>query len=370
MALGVLNWMSKRRPPPLPVESLTTPDLQAMTRMSNELRQAGEICLPSLFWDWLNDKNVKQLQVHGLEHFKRTVNQNYSNFVVSGFDDNQYQNVLRYWIEHPASTPLSTEIHGSQFLQGFFEKNPLSEDSYRNLYRFFVGLLWHYVSQHDEAGLTTRLSEPTVGDPIRVTLGGRLISQDLANSIHECNTLHAALRPSSSDARLKVGELGAGYGRLADVWLSSQHCQYMIFDVPPALYLSQWYLQRRYPQKRAFTFRSFRDFSEVRDELAEADVAFFTANQLTLFPDGYFDGFQSISCLHEMRLEQIRFYIDQITRHTRRAVYFKNWAKWHNTLDDLQPGRELYVLSAPWETVLDRLHPVQDKFCEQLFVRA
>jgi|tagenome__1003787_1003787.scaffolds.fasta_scaffold15557540_1 hypothetical protein len=51
-----------------------------------------------------------------------------------------------------------------------------------------------------------------------------------------------------------------------------QEC--FVFDVPPALYLSQWYLTTLFPKRRAFRFRGFETFKEIDGELTEADIAF------------------------------------------------------------------------------------------------
>ena len=82
-----------------------------------------------------------------------------------------------------------------------------------------------------------------------------------------------------------------------------------MFDIPPALYISQWYLTTLFPERRAFRFRRFDTFEEIENEFSESDFAFFTPNQLTKFPSGYFDVFATISSIHEMRRDQISHYM-------------------------------------------------------------
>ena len=50
-----------------------------------------------------------------------------------------------------------------------------------------------------------------------------------------------------------------------------------------------------------------------------------TPNQLELLPDRSIDMFLNISSLHEMRMDQIRYYFTEIERLTRRYFYFKQW---------------------------------------------
>ena len=129
-----------------------------------------------------------------------------------------------------------------------------------------------------------------------------MVSQDLYNSILELRAIDrfVHLAPNSS----RVAELGAGYGRLAYVFLKSEMCkQYVIADIPPALYVSQRYLRVVFPELRFFRFRPFEDFSEVADEFESSKVCFLTPDQLERLPAKYFDLFITISSLQEMKME-------------------------------------------------------------------
>jgi putative sugar O-methyltransferase len=190
----------------------------------------------------------------------------------------------------------------------------------------------------------------------------------LANSIREYNTI----RPFAGmdwTRRVVVAEIGAGYGRVGYVFLKAARCRYLIFDVPPALYVSERYLSAAIPEKKVFRFRSFGKFSEIEKELESADVGFFTPNQIALFPPRYFDVSLSISALHEMRREQIDNFMFKLGELTTKVVYLKNWARWHNTSDDVLIDETTFQLSTPWQLVLDRIDQVQNLFAEKVFVR-
>src|SRR5262249_4927134 len=160
--------------------------------------------------------------------------------------------------------------------------------------------------------------EPELGNPIRVRRNGRLISQDIVNSARERNSILSAVH-LDRHAPFDLAELGAGYGRLGYLMLKTTACRYFVFDIPPALYLSQWYLTSLFPERRAFLFRRFDRFDEIESELSQTDVAFFTPNQLAKFPPRYFDVFATISSVHEMRRDQISHYMTLMGRTTRRA---------------------------------------------------
>jgi len=93
------------------------------------------------------------------------------------------------------------------------------------------------------------LSEPQVGNPPNIRKGGRLISQDLANSVLEYQSI-------ANVAKGTVCELGGGYGRNAFVTASlAPVSKYIMVDISPAFGVSQEYLRAVFPDKRHFPFR-------------------------------------------------------------------------------------------------------------------
>ena len=362
------NFLSKikdhltRRP--LPVDTK-----QRIAAMADELRRGGPLYLPSKFWTNLNSVNEAQLAAEGFENFKRTVNQNYFNWGPNSFGDNQLRNLLRLWVVNPGAEPVLAAMSGDHKLINMFNQDMLDTPDKARIYVFFVGLLWWYAMQEDAGGLTSRLSEPDLGNPLEIRLGTRRISQDLANSIRERNTVCKFVR-AASDRPQVVAEIGAGYGRLAYAFVAASNWKYMIFDVPPALYISERYLQAVLPGKKQFRFRRFERFSDIEAELRAADIGFFTANQIEHFPEGYFDISVSVSALHEMRADQIANYLSKMDALTAKTVYLKNWRTWHNTEDDVRIDESTFRLSSAWQVALERVDVVQDMFAEKVFVRA
>ena len=338
-------------------------------QMTSELRRAEAIYYPSKFWQDLNQVNAAQLRSEGFRNFKRTLNQNYFNWGPNTLGDNQIRNLLRRWNEAPEVTPLLATLEGDYRLLNMFNQDMLDSPEKARTYVFFVGLLWWLASKNDPENLTGRLQEPTLGNPLRVRLRGRLISQDLANSIREYNVIQE-FRRKDPTKRAIVAEIGAGYGRLAYVFLSASACRYLIFDVPPALYVSERYLAAALPQKKVFQFRSFDRFEQIEQELSAADVAFFTPNQLALLPPHYADVSISVSALHEMRREQIDNFLGLMGSTTKEVIYLKNWSRWHNDSDGVTIDDTTFVLPYPWRVMLDRTDLVQDLFTEKVFARA
>jgi putative sugar O-methyltransferase len=233
-------------------------------------------------------------------------------------------------------------------------------------YNTLTNLLWDYVKKNDSEGLLERLSEPREGNPPEVMRNGRLISQDLANSVLE---YEAILHPDLDRREVRtILELGPGYGRTAYVFLTLQPgCRYILVDIPPALYVAQRYLSAVFEDRKIFPFRPFDSFDQVRDEFAAADLIFLTPNQLELLPDKSVDLFINISSLHEMRMDQIRYYFGEIDRLARRYFYFKQWKETIIPFENEAITEADYPIPEHWRLINRQQCKVQTYFFEALY---
>jgi putative sugar O-methyltransferase len=338
-----------------------------MDAMVAEVAGASALYRPSRFWEFLGGLNEQMLSEHGLENLKRTVAQNYYNWLVVGTEDNQFRNVFRYWLSHPTLAPFLNSMEGLGFVKTIGPQKRLGWKE-EMLYKLFVGFLWELARDVDRTGLTHVLQEPLIGNPIRILRKGRRISQDLATSIREYSTM-LEVRPDLGDGPKRVAELGAGYGRLGYVLLQEPATRYFVFDIPPALAASQWYLAEVFRDQPVFRFRHIDSFAAVEAELSASRIAFFTPNQLELFPDGYFDLFASISTLPEMTAAQVRNYLQLMSRLTRQLVYLKQWKSWRNPHDDYTLSENDLQLTHGFSRALRRDDAVQDAFFEAVWVR-
>ena len=217
-------------------------------QMFEEFPKYRKEILPSKYWEELNRKNLQQLADSRYENFKRTVARNYFTWIVN---------------------PLNKQI---RFLMGqagvfnsisfFFRalsapRHDFLKKKHTVYYNLLTNLLWSYVEKNDEEGLLARLVEPSAGNPLEVKRNGRLISQDLANSVLEYK---AILHPSVDRREVRtILELGPGYGRTAYVFLALQPgCRYILVDIPPALYVAQRYLSSVFPDRANFSLPAIR----------------------------------------------------------------------------------------------------------------
>jgi putative sugar O-methyltransferase len=355
---------------------LTSEARQSIEQMREEMSTAPTVDQPSGFWTKMGEVNERVLDWSGEANFKRTLNQNYFNFIPAEPNDPRMLRMRRlrrhlsltmsakFVIEDPDCDPTSWI---SCYPDYFIFKDP-DRAIKRELYREYLALMYEYALQRDCSGLLATLEEPTLGNPIRVQRNGRLISQDIVNSVRERNSILATME-AKSDARFVLAELGAGYGRLGYVMLKTTGCRYFAFDIPPALYLSQWYLTALFPARRVFEFRRFGAFEEIESELSGAEIAFFTPNQLAKFPSAYFDVFAAVSSMHEMRRDQISHYMTLIGRTTKSALYLKQQKDYVNPVDNLIIGKDDYPLPVGWSPKHERFDLINPRFFERVYRR-
>ncbi len=169
-----------------------------------------------------------------------------------------------------------------------------------------------------------KLEEPLVGNPPRVNDRGKLISEDLANSILEYSSITKGLQEQSKVDNLVISDFGGGYGRTAYVFLKlHSNIRYVLVDLPLSLWTAQNYLSSVFSDKKIFKFRHFETFTEIEEQFERSDIVLFTPNQLELLPNKIVDLFLNISSMHEMRKDTLKYYIGQVERVTRGYFYFK-----------------------------------------------
>jgi putative sugar O-methyltransferase len=324
--------------------------------------------LPSLFWQDLNRKNIRMLEQGGLANFKRSLAQNYYNWLVTSIRHPHFRRALKLWLMRPDLTPFRSRLDGSVQLGESSAATPIKlTGRARFIYKTYVAFVWSIMSRHDTLRLSDRVTEPGVGNPIDVRLGSKLISQDLANSVLECNTI-ARFAPSGSGAR--VAELGAGYGRLAHVYAQTQQGKYFIFDIPPALAVSQWYLGQVLGDGRLFKFRHFDRFADIEQDIERATVVFLTPNQMQKFPERYFDLIVSISTFPEMSAEHVAMYLKLFGTLSRGHIFLKQWKTWRNPSDGTFLTTDSYSFGDDWTVAEDANELVNPMFFSRIWQRA
>lgn len=333
-------------------------NLRLLNEMSEAFLSSGrKEFIPSQYWLVLNKKNLEQLEKYGYDNFKRTAALNYFIWIASPWDE-QIKGLIR---KLPVLSILKNSL--LTILAGKHDCLSLAQSM---SYNFVTYMDYDCVHRNFKLGLFDSIREPEEGNPPRVYSRGKLISQDLANSLLEFESvMNSGIDRNGINT---VMELGAGYGRTAYAYLKLiPSLRYFVVDIPPALYISQTYLSRQFKEKKIFSFRKFSEYSQIRDELENSDIAFFLPSQLELLPDKSVDLFINISSFQEMRPDQIDYFFEQIDRLTGKYFFFKEWKISRIPYDNLVIREEDYPVKKSWQLIYRKECLLQSQFFEALY---
>jgi len=300
----------------------------------------------SRYWNFLNTKNLDQLVSCGFDNFKQTVGANYFLFT----DISYFSDLFTQTKEHSVNIERS-EIFKKHALLGAMESKQVNLITYL--------LVNHYLGN---SGGEISIEEPLIGNPPYIVVNGKRITSDLITSLNEYSILTRFIDWREENS---VIEIGAGYGRTAYVILKHQpHLKYFICDIPPALHLSKTYLEKCFPDKRSAFIHSGIDKEEIDQIIRESDLLFLLPDLLESI--GEVDLFLAIDCLHEMKKEDIRFYLDAAERMTK-YFYFKCWKDAVIPFDNVRVREGEYLLGRKWSCVLHEDCIFPDDFFHGLY---
>ena len=331
---------------------------EIIDHMFEGLAAGPEVYQPSKFWQQLNEANVAELERTGIGEIKQTLAQNYFTWVV-GFRSPLFRQLRRVigarnWPMVLKGLPRFRRSDGLSFRR-FYEN------------QIFTRLVWLLAERHDRLSLLKSLKEPAFGKPFDIRFNGRLISQDLANSVIEYYAITEARRPEHGEP-FSVCEIGAGYGRNAYVFLSlHERCKYIIVDIPPALYVSQEYLTRVFPEKKAFLYREITDWEKEFSEFEQSDIVFLLPHQASMLKNKSVQYFINISSFHEMTFEQVSTYFDIIDSLTSGYFFLKQWLSFDNVNDKMVIKKADYPVKPTWQRVYERVPESHPQFFEALY---
>lgn len=330
--------------------------------MMKEMSNASSIYHPSDHWKSLNDLHLIQLEEGNINNFKRSVNMKYFNWSILGILVHQFGPILDQLKRGNLSIFLKTRFRGYNAKLG----RKVTEFDFisAQIYKVFVASLFNYTKRKDPLGVFDKVREPAIGNPFIIKHKDKVITQDLCNSVLE---FYSIIQKQDINKRLNIAEIGAGYGRLAHIFLKMfPKATYCIIDIPIALYLAQEYLTTVFPKEKIFYFRPFKSYREIKKEFEKSRIRFIMAHQIEYLPSKTFDYAINISSLHEMTRPQIKKYIGQIDRITKGYFYQKQWRK-SRVSDNNHIKEDEYPIPKKWKTIYHRKHPVQSWFFEALY---
>ncbi len=296
---------------------------------------------PSRFWLYFMLYNAFQIDTHGLSNFKRTANNNY--FTWTGDIHVEEQTYALERLVANSETPNPISVKPIEF----------SQERWLKYTRFLVAL-YRYTKARDSLGILQKIEEPELGNPIHLSIDGRRISQDLCHTVIELNAILPHIG-RESDETFTVYELGAGHGRIGRALISLfPNARYVVIDIPPALYVSQWYLSSLFGKDSAFTFRNFSKYEEIAEEFESARFAFLLPHQAATLPSKSSDLFINVCSIQEMTSAHVDIWFSEIDRLCKGHFYTKQYFEHTNHVDGFSLSKADYPVRENWLVKFDR----------------
>ncbi|MBI4801987.1 MAG: putative sugar O-methyltransferase [Elusimicrobia bacterium] len=180
------------------------------------------------------------------------------------------------------------------------------------------------------------------GNPVRVEVDGKIITQDLLTSSSELYSMESVIDLKEVKT---VVEIGGGYGRMALLILQRYpHIKYTIVDVSPAVEVSEKFLTGKFNAE--FLSPEELDFKE------EADL------------------FYSSSVMSELGFRIVNHYFRLINQ-KGRFFYLKDWKKGHHLNDlpaitgfGLRVANKIskLIFRRPWTAAFDAYRIREDNY--------
>jgi len=339
-------------------------------KILSDFKLQKEIYKPSKFWEKLNELNLEWIRIDGINTFKRSVNNNYFNWMVS-FKSDYFQEILKSYYRRNKKNIFSLIKLFFLKIDNFEHRTYTSSITRlsflnRRLYAIYLYCLANYVEAQDSKGLFVTLEEPSFGSPVILKHGHRIISQDICNSYLEYLYISDSLSESFEKVKV-IAEIGGGYGRLAYVFQKiEKSVKYILIDLPPALTIAQSYLEETLPNKKILQYQRYDSFVNFVKDFEDADVCFLLPEQLEFLPKNYIDLIINISSFQEMTIPQINHYYDLVNEKAK-FFYTKQWLLWKNPDDDILVPAIIYPTKPNWKLVSARINPVHQNFFEAIF---
>jgi len=290
-----------------------------------------EAKLMSNYWWYLAKRNIEQLACEGYENFKQTVARNYYTWV--GVDSTYLMGNVDILAAVKKARSLSLPIGEIYRKHDHFT---LEESISFNLNTV---LMYCALEQPD------LIDEPDIGNPPAITIGSKLVSQDIMNSYLDYSNLSNLADLTKVKCIL---ELGGGYGRTAHYILSKHtDLSYILVDIPPALHIAQKYLQEIFPEKTVVTFKSDVTAREINAAISVNSLIFLTPDQMKLIEDKKVDIFIAIDNLHAMKIAQVEHYLSEVDR-LASIFYFTCWPGMPMPYDNYTHDSETWPIPSNW----------------------
>tara|TARA_B100000959_G_C14894819_1_gene588296 strand:- start:105 stop:1250 length:1146 start_codon:yes stop_codon:yes gene_type:complete len=153
-------------------------------------------------------------------------------------------------------------------------------------------------------------------------INNHVVNQHLIMTILEFEKIKI-LEESLNCKDLKILEIGAGYGRTANLMLSlKKNIKYIIADLPPSIYISRLNLIKHFPNLKIYSAFKANNSHDMMKIINDNDIVFILPHQLELINRKTFDIAFAIGSLLEMEKKDVKRYMKLINK-LSNSLYMK-----------------------------------------------
>ena len=271
----------------------------------------------SNYWHLLNINNYRSLLEKGLINYGSSIATNY--FTFTDFNE-EY---LIHSFDNLKDTPQII------FEGDIFKKQKSFSYKQSFTYNYLCLLLYANLKKTTYFDHLHKLNDKTYlgfNDPF-ITVDGINISTDKIISLHDLEKINNFNNLESVNRLLEVG---SGSGRLSECILTFYNkINYIICDIPPAIYISFKRLKLAFPNKKISLLINNNSKESLEEGIKNNDISFIFPNQLKLLNNKSIDIVIAIDCLHEFDKKVINLYFQLINNLTSN-FYFSIWNRTKN----------------------------------------
>ena len=153
-------------------------------------------------------------------------------------------------------------------------------------------------------------------------INNHVVNQHLIMTILEFEKIKI-LEESLNCKDLKILEIGAGYGRTANLMLSlKKNIKYIIADLPPSIYISRLNLIKHFPNLKIYSAFKANNSHDMMKIINDNDIVFILPHQLELINRKTFDIAFAIGSFLEMEKKDVKRYMKLINK-LSNSLYMK-----------------------------------------------
>jgi len=180
------------------------------------------------------------------------------------------------------------------------------------------------------------------------------ITQEKLRTLIEFETILPLLEKKNS----KIIEIGSGNGRTCDCIISNSQSvsKYVLVDIPPALPSAYQRLTKSLKNKKIYFGIDIKNQEDFDNALENNDIILIFPNQIKFLKKKYFDLLIAIDCLHEMKKDTIKEYME-VAEHVAKKIYFKVHEEAHVpfSFDILNVNsKEDYFIDPNWSLIVKK----------------